>query len=43
MLDGRESSVEEEFKAIDLGDRRLDKRIVPLAQCMATEPLERVP
>jgi len=33
----------EEFKAIDLGDRRLDKRTVLLAERMAANPLASIP
>lgn len=33
----------EEFKAIDLGDRRLDKRTVLLAERMAARPLASIP
>lgn len=33
----------EEFKNIDLGDRRLDKRTVLLAECMAANPLASIP
>jgi hypothetical protein len=33
----------EEFKDIDLGDRRLDKRAVLLAERMAAKPLASIP
>jgi len=33
----------EEFKDIDLGDRRLDKRTVLLAERMAAKPLASIP
>jgi hypothetical protein len=37
------SWAEEEFKAIDLGDRRLDKRTVLLAERMAANPMASIP
>ncbi len=33
----------EEFKDIDLGDRRLDKRTVLLAERMAANPMASIP
>lgn len=33
----------EEFKTIDLGDRRLDKRMVLLAERLAANPMARIP
>jgi hypothetical protein len=33
----------EEFKDIDLGDRRLDKRAALLAERMAAKPLASIP
>lgn len=33
----------EEFKNIDLGDRRLDKRTALLAECMAANPMASIP
>ncbi len=37
------SWAEEEFKNIDLGDRRLDKRASLLADCMAANPMASIP
>ena len=37
------SWAEKEFKNIDLGDRRLDKRAALLAECMAANPMASFP